>query len=53
MADADGVAAVDLVLPFNSMFGGDDVSLLGRTVVIHENEDDLGKGEGELKAGSL
>jgi len=45
-AGADGVAKVSLQDKFISLAG--DKSIIGRTMVIHADEDDLGKGGHEL-----
>jgi superoxide dismutase, Cu-Zn family len=50
--DADGKVTVKFVDSFLSLTSGEN-NILGRAVVIHEAEDDLGKGKGELQAGSL
>jgi superoxide dismutase, Cu-Zn family len=50
-ADSDGKVTVKIVDSFLSLSGENNI--LGRAVVIHEGEDDLGKGKGELQAGSL
>ena len=50
-ADENGRVSVKIVDTFLSLSGENNI--LGRAVVIHEGEDDLGKGKGELQAGSM
>jgi superoxide dismutase, Cu-Zn family len=50
-ADADGKVTIKLVDSFLSLSGENNI--LGRAVVIHEGEDDLGKGKGDKQAGSM
>uniref|UniRef100_A0A1B0UWA6 Superoxide dismutase [Cu-Zn] n=2 Tax=Carassius auratus TaxID=7957 RepID=A0A1B0UWA6_CARAU len=45
IADKDGVAEIDIVDKMVTLFG--EYSVIGRTMVIHEKEDDLGKGGNE------
>ena len=43
--DSDGNGKIDLTIPAKSgstLFGAEDQRILGRTLVIHELEDDLG-----------
>lgn len=49
-ADSDGTVRVKIVDTILSLNG--ENSILGRAVVVHEGEDDLGKGTGDLEAGS-
>ena len=53
-ADADGVGVVAITDDFVSLVGPADRSVLGRTLVIHADEDDLGLGgdEGSLATGN-
>ena len=46
VADADGIAQIDISDPLMSLSG--ERSILGRTVVVHADIDDLGKGGHEL-----
>jgi len=52
MANEDGVAVIDITDKIISLTG--DNSVLGRAFVVHEKEDDLGKGvdEGSKKTGN-
>lgn len=56
-ADSDGVAIVDIVLDGEmvSLGGGRNNSILGRAMVVHAGEDDLGKvtsNEASAKSGN-
>lgn len=44
-ADKNGVAIVDIVDPLISLSG--EYSIIGRTMVVHEKPDDLGRGGNE------
>uniref|UniRef100_Q9TS96 Thymus HYPOCHOLESTEROLEMIC factor (TPHF) (Superoxide dismutase) (SOD) (Fragments) n=1 Tax=Bos taurus TaxID=9913 RepID=Q9TS96_BOVIN len=49
-ADKNGVAIVDIVDPLISLSG--EYSIIGRTMVVHEKPDDLGRGGNTGNAGS-
>ena len=53
MANKDGVATIDLRIDGVSLLKGDN-NIVGRAIVVHAGEDDLGKGgdEGSLKTGN-
>lgn len=50
-ADADGKVMLKIVDSHISL--SSENSILGRAVVIHEGQDDLGTGTGEKQAGSM
>lgn len=49
--DSSGVANISLNDPHIQLIG--PMSIIGRSVVVHEGTDDLGKGSGEKQAESL
>ncbi|PAV57129.1 hypothetical protein WR25_26152 isoform A [Diploscapter pachys] len=51
IAEADGVAHIDMTDKLATLYGQN--SIVGRSLVVHAGEDDLGKGEGDKKEESL
>ncbi|CAJ0927901.1 unnamed protein product, partial [Mesorhabditis belari] len=51
LANTDGVVIFDLIDHQIKLFG--EHSVIGRSMVIHAKEDDLGKGEGDAREESL
>ena len=47
IADPYGIAPLRIIDPYVTLITGNPLSVLGRAIVVHEKEDDLGKGEDE------
>lgn len=54
VADAQGVAKIDIVDTQISLLSGDKLDIKGRSLVVHQKKDDLGLGgdEESLKTGN-